>query len=288
MKNLAQIMFEMDNQDELLQFIPTGIPEMDYVTFFLCRGKLSILAARPGMGKTSIAVQIAQSAANRGTSVVWITNDHSCKQVAKLFDEYALPVNAQARIRIEDRITEINGVCDAIRKLEKQPDLIVVDYLQRLYRISQKGNSVLDSETACTALHDLAQSTNASILVLSGIKRSVETRNNHMPRCEDILAGKESRATLKMHVFLCATVIMKILLKTIFHGFDSTSAHLLTVAVFIVWSGIRIEEGSLQVQKNCLSNYAYSYRCSFQKRNGDRNPIIEMRQPPWRKPCTSK
>ena len=88
---------------------------------------------------------------------------------------------------LEDRVTEIKEIDLMIRALEPRPDLVIIEQLQDLYRLSKSGNAVNDSEAACCKLKSLAQETHIAVLLLSQMSRAVERRKYHVPRPEDIL-----------------------------------------------------------------------------------------------------
>ncbi len=85
------------------------------------------------------------------------------------------------------RVTEIKEMDLMIRALEPLPDLVIIEQLQDLYRLSKSGNAVNDSEAACCRLKSLAQETHIAVLLLSQMSRAVERRKYHVPRPEDIL-----------------------------------------------------------------------------------------------------
>ena len=86
-KNLCREGDEMERMDEILnrmkyttqdrQNIKTGIEVLDARTHLLCKGQLTLLGSRPGMGKKSVAIQIAQFVAQQGRRVVWISTSLS-------------------------------------------------------------------------------------------------------------------------------------------------------------------------------------------------------------------
>lgn len=196
MDSIARIMYEAKQPENFLKTIATGIDDFDTETAFLCRGKLSVLGARPGMGKTSAAIQIARSAASREMSVVWISTDLSSRQTVARFTERGLSGSARKNIFIEDRNAEVESICEAIRRMEKRTDLVVVDRLQGLYRISRRGNAVFDHAECCAMLRSLARDTDAALLLLSGVRRTAERRKGNMPCCEDIFCWEKIKGSI--------------------------------------------------------------------------------------------
>jgi replicative DNA helicase len=185
METMDCVMYRLDHPAQNLTAIPTGIAGFDRNTVFLRKDELSLLGSRPGMGKTSIAVQIAQSVAQQGFRVAWMSTTLSKSQIALRLTRYNILPTHLRNILVEDRIAEIHDLCNTILKLEHLPDFLVIDNLEGLYRISNKGNAVYDRECACAALKDLAVQADISILLLSELRHTVDHRNTYLPRRED-------------------------------------------------------------------------------------------------------
>ena len=187
MERMDEILNRMEYSTQDRQNIKTGIEVLDATTHLLCKGQLTLLGSRPGMGKKSVAIQIAQFVAQQGQRVVWISTSLSKIQVVSRLIAFPISDYAQRRILIEDRVTEIKEIDLMIRALEPRPDLVIIEQLQDLYRLSKSGNAVIDSEAACCRLKSLAQETHIAVLLLSQMSRAVERRKYHVPRPEDIL-----------------------------------------------------------------------------------------------------
>jgi replicative DNA helicase len=187
MERMDEILNRMKYTTQDRQNIKTGIEVLDARTRLLCKGQLTLLGSRPGMGKKSVAIQIAQFVAQQGRRVVWISTSLSKNQVVSRLISFPISDYAQRKILIEDRVTEIKEMDLMIRALEPLPDLVIIEQLQDLYRLSKSGNAVNDSEAACCRLKSLAQETHIAVLLLSQMSRAVERRKYHVPRPEDIL-----------------------------------------------------------------------------------------------------
>ena len=186
MERMDEILYRMKYTTQDRQNIKTGIEVLDARTHLLCKGQLTLLGSRPGMGKKSVAIQIAQFVAQQGRRVVWISTSLSKNQVVSRLIAFPISDYAQRKILIEDRVTEIKEMDLMIRALEPLPDLVIIEQLQDLYRLSKSGNAVYDSEAACNSLRRLAQENNISVLLLSQVSRAVERRKDHVPRPVDI------------------------------------------------------------------------------------------------------
>ena len=186
MERMDEILNRMVYSTQDRQYIKTGIEELDARTHLLCKGQLTLLGSRPGMGKKTVAIQIAQYVAQQGQRVVWISTSLSKIQVVSRLIAFPISDDAQRRILIEDRVFEISEIELIIRALEPRPDLVIIEQLQDLYRLSKSGNAVNDSEAACCRLKCLAQETSIAVLLLSQLSRAVERRKYHVPRPEDL------------------------------------------------------------------------------------------------------
>ena len=196
--------------------VPTGFQDLDSVTLGLNRAELIILAARPGMGKTSLALNIALHAAlKEQKSVAVFSLEMSREQlVTRLLSRAAsipsknlltgqlteqqwrdIAAAAQelsgADIRIDDNssvtVADISAQCRRLQKL----DLIVIDYLQ-LMQTAGSGHS-WSNESRTQAVSDIsrmmkimAKDLNVPVLCLSQLSRASESRQDKRPVLSDL------------------------------------------------------------------------------------------------------
>ena len=211
---------EMRNRKEDITGVPTGFPSLDKLTYGWQNSDLIILAARPSVGKTAFALNLARSAALHPTkptpigffslemssaqlvqrilsaeSEVWLEKisrgqleEHEMKQL------YAKGINrlTNAPIYIDDtaalNIFELRAKCR--RLVNKfQVGLILIDYLQ-LMSGSGDRNSNREQEISKISrdLKGLAKELNIPIIALSQLSREVEKRKegNKMPQLSDL------------------------------------------------------------------------------------------------------
>lgn len=211
--NIAKI-DEMSKLDGNLTGLTTGFHDLDAKTSGLQRSDLIMLAARPAMGKTAFALNIAQQAAIKGKGKVLIFSLEMSKEqlgqrllsmesrieMQKLktgslerkdWDQIhiALDTLSKANIYIDDTpgITamEIKNKCRRL-KAEKGLDLVVIDYLQ-LMSFEGKAESRQQEITALSRfLKLLAREMDCPVLVLSQLSRAPEQRNDHRPILSDL------------------------------------------------------------------------------------------------------
>ena len=209
-----RIEFLVDHQDESLG-VPTGFNDLDHLLGGLQPSDLIIIAARPGVGKTSLAVSIACNAALKNNSVVaMFTLEMSGEQLVQRMISSHTGIEAQRlRLgRIEDlewgQFTHMAGVLSETaifiddtpspspmeirtkaRRLaaEYDLDLIIVDYLQLMQGGDRRSeNRVQEISYISRALKGLARELRVPVLALSQLSRAVEARPDRRPRLSDL------------------------------------------------------------------------------------------------------
>lgn len=200
---------------ESLRGVPTGFNGMDSLLAGLQKSDLIILAARPSMGKTSLALNIAQNVATKeGVPVGIFSLEMSKEQLidrmlaseagidswklrtGNLEDKDFEMLNkamgnlAEAPIFIDDSaMTNVMEMRTKARRLQSEHDLglIVVDYLQLMSGgSSSSDNRVQEISEISRGLKGLARELNVPIIALSQLSRSVEQRNPKIPQLSDL------------------------------------------------------------------------------------------------------
>jgi replicative DNA helicase len=210
---------EQFQEGERLRYgVPTGFIDLDKLTGGLQRSDLVILAARPSMGKTSLALNIAANAALKYRATVGMFSlEMSKAQLAarllstesgvdssrlrsrsgrlneteshKLFR--ALDVLSDAPIYVDDSPgLSIMDLRLKARRLHADVDeglhLIIVDYLQLIEGSRARENRVQEISEISRALKSLARELHVPVLALSQLSRAVETRTPHIPMLSDL------------------------------------------------------------------------------------------------------
>ena len=207
---------QLYNQKKRITGVPTGFSDLDYLTAGLHNSDLVILAARPAMGKSAFALNIATNAAVRSNVPVAIfslemskeqmTNRILCSEAmvdsnkvrtGKIDDDdwqklaSASGELSQAQRYIDDTpgisIMEIRAKCRKM-KLEKDIGLIVIDYIQLVQGSSKRANASREQEISeiSRSLKILAKEINVPVIALSQLSRSVEQRPDHRPMLSDL------------------------------------------------------------------------------------------------------
>ena len=200
---------DSDRRDEMLG-TPTGINALDEMITGLNRSDLIILAARPGMGKTSFALNIARNVAvNSGKKVAFFSLEMSREQLAMRilssesgvsgktlrsgkFGDGDWPALASAAaalhgapIYMDD--TSTISATEMKAKVRRLGDvgLIVIDYLQ-LMGGAGVANRVQDISDITRSLKIMAKELDVTVLCLSQLNRQADNRVGHRPALADL------------------------------------------------------------------------------------------------------
>jgi replicative DNA helicase len=219
--SIEQVLNEYYDRIEAIQHspgsvigVPSGFHDMDEVTGGLQKSDLIIMAARPGVGKTSLSLGIAHNAAARGSRVGVFSMEMSREQLVQrllavetgvdsqrlrlgyLNDEEwqlvsdAIGRMAQMPIFIDDSAgLTIHEVRSKARRLEAESgvDLLVIDYLQLMQGTSRRdGNRVQEVSEISRGLKVLARELNIPVIACAQLSRAVESRTNHVPMLSDL------------------------------------------------------------------------------------------------------
>ena len=207
---------ELYNQKSKITGVPTGFADLDDKTAGLHGSDLILVAARPAMGKTAFALNIAAHAAIKEKVPVAIFNlemskeqlvnrilcmeamvDSNKVRTGKLeeddWNKLASVVGpmSDAEIYIDDTpgisITEIRTKCRKL-KMEKNIGLIVIDYLQLIQGSSSKriGSREQEISEISRSLKIIAKELNVPVIALSQLSRAVESRPDHRPMLSDL------------------------------------------------------------------------------------------------------
>lgn len=210
-----RIEFLHDHQDEPLG-IPTGYPDIDKMTGGLQKGDLIIIAARPGVGKTSLMNNIGYQAAFKHRQRVAIfTLEMSNEQLVQRFVASETGIDSQ-RLRVGDLSGDewgmITKVCmqmsDLYIFLDDTPslspldlrvksrriyqefglDLIIVDYLQLMQGEGnmRSDNRVQEISYISRALKSIARELKVPLIAGSQLSRLVEQRSDKRPMLSDL------------------------------------------------------------------------------------------------------
>ncbi len=202
------------HQGELIG-IPTGFVDLDKLLGGLQRSDMIILAARPSVGKTSLALSIAHNAAKEKyrKRVAFFSLEMSNEQVVQRLISAETGIDSQRLRRGEIEEAEwgrfmkaTSDLAETLLFIDDTPgisalelrtkarrlhaevgiDLIVVDYLQLMRGDFRAENRVQEITAISRALKGLARELNVPLLALSQLSRGVESRTDKRPILSDL------------------------------------------------------------------------------------------------------
>jgi len=215
-EQLLEKIQEMEGRAAVLTGLTTGFADLDKMTSGLQRQDLIIVAARPSMGKTSLALMLAENAAIHAGAVVGIFSLEMSKEAlvmrmlcsqgnidAQRFrngflsrPEWAqiaksLGTLADAKIFLDDTagisVLEMRAKARRLAAEQKRLDLIVVDYLQLMTGSAKRVESRQQEVSQISReLKGLAKEMNVPVVALSQLSRAPESRSDHRPQLADL------------------------------------------------------------------------------------------------------
>lgn len=206
---------KLAQQKDSMAGVPTGFIDVDNLFHGFRGGDLIILAARPGVGKTAFALNLAVNAAKAGTTVAFLSLEMSASQLIQrvICSEANLSLSKLRAGKIaESDWGAIADASDTISKLDmfiddtpslsilelrakarrelrgKDNGLIIVDYLQLMQpaKARRDGNRAVEVGEISRGLKVLAKEMNMPVLALSQLSRSVEMRGKKRPMLSDL------------------------------------------------------------------------------------------------------
>ena len=215
-QNVYAKLSEAAESENAIPGLPTGLPDLDKTILGLSGGELVLVASRPGMGKTSIALNITLNIAKHSKKTVAVFSLEMAREqlVTRLLaneglvdsqklltgklseDEWrrlagAAAVISATDIRIDDNptlsVADMNAQCRRLGNL----GLVVIDYLQ-LMQSAGSGHS-WSNESRTQAVSDMsrmlkimAKELNVPVLCLSQLSRANESRQDKRPMLSDL------------------------------------------------------------------------------------------------------
>ena len=213
-KESLDVVDRLSKRKERVTGVPTGYYDLDDLTAGLQASDLIVIAGRPSMGKTSLALGMAQHAALHAGSIVGIFSLEMSKPQLVLrmlssearVDSHALRTGKlqkedwwrlaeaagrleQAPIFIDDSgaltVQQMRGKARRL-KAERGLDLLIVDYLQLMQGRSDAESRQQEISDISRSLKSLAKELNVPVIALSQLSRAVENRKPPIPMLADL------------------------------------------------------------------------------------------------------
>jgi replicative DNA helicase len=204
---------QMAGRPEMITGVPTGFTDFDRMTSGLQRQELIVIAARPSMGKTALALNMAQYAAKNANVVGIFSLEMSAEQlVSRLLcsearvdahrlrtgylnrEEWARLADAlrrlcETKVFIDDSaavsVMEMRAKCRRL-KAEHGLDLLIVDYLQLMAGRGRIESRQQEVSQISRDLKGLAKELDIPVVALSQLSRAPEQRSEHKPQLSDL------------------------------------------------------------------------------------------------------
>jgi len=206
---------ELHNQSgDKLRGLPTGFVKLDNKLAGLQKANLIILAARPSIGKTTLALDIARHVAVEGKVPVGIFSLEMSKdeiidkimcvqggvdlwklRTGKLSDDdfarisHAMATLSEAPLYIDDAASNnVMQMRTMARRLQAEHGLglLVIDYLQLMQGAGRVESRTQEVGEISRSLKGLARELNIPIIALSQLSRAIESRQDQMPKLSDL------------------------------------------------------------------------------------------------------
>lgn len=230
LKSVLDKIDRLYGKKEKLTGVPSGFADLDNLTAGFQNADLIIVAARPSVGKTALALNIASSNSMKHNIPVAIFSlEMSREQLAQrlLCSEAeidairlktaslpdvgwkkltrALSKLSEAPIFIDDSasitVTEMRAKCRRL-KIEKGLGLVIVDYLQLMRGRARVENRVQEISEIARSLKTLARELDIPVIAISQLSRAVEQRTDRFPRLSDLRESGEIEQTADVVIFI--------------------------------------------------------------------------------------
>ncbi len=217
LKEVMEKLNKIAKDPNALRGLSTGLTDLDAITNGLQNSDLILLAARPGVGKTSLAMNLVNNVAIQGKkscaifslemprtqiaqrsmcSIGGVSMEKALKGQLSV-DEWTALVKAsrklsEAKIYIDDSsLNDPNDILSKCRRIKREHglDLVMIDYLQlmRADKNSNYDNKVLEVGEITRSLKIAARELDVPIILLSQLSRAVESRKgDHRPVLSDL------------------------------------------------------------------------------------------------------
>lgn len=234
LKKTFQHLSDIKSHSKGITGIPTGYKKLDEMTSGLQGGDLVVLAARPSMGKTSLALNIATQAAFQGKSVGFFSLEMAAEQLTlrMLSTESGIPHQCIRNATISSRewveltnvaakMSEVKIFIDdtaqatvmdlraKARKLKREQGLefLIIDYLQLLNSSRRYENRHQEVSEVSRALKALAKELNIPVLALSQLSRAVDSRVDKRPLLSDLRESGAIEQDADLIMFLYRDIV---------------------------------------------------------------------------------
>lgn len=211
--NATTRLIQKMKSENIIQGIPTGFKELDIMTGGLMKKEMTIIGARPSIGKSVLSLDIARYSSKKGFNVAYFSLEMGKEQLIdrgisselliesdklkypKLFkesdyeklDKSSMADNLKTFFVIDKsnmQIADIRAKCLEIKLLYDELDMIVIDYLQYMNGKGLNKREIVENNSK--SLKQLAKDLNIHVIVISSLNRSSEMTASKIPSMSDL------------------------------------------------------------------------------------------------------
>ena len=228
-ERIDDLLIDIKNRDKNSNYVKTGFDLIDAKTNGIPKGHLSIIAGRPGMGKTSFMLQLSNKIISQSLNVGIISiemtfNELQIKNISYLtkidsrviesgsFDNMnlALIESEAEKLKSDSYIIDDNSyqtpqsIKATLRRwiMNKKIDIVFIDYLTLIRVNYNKGRNDLEVGALTQDLREFAKETKLPIVLLSQLNRAVEGRNDKKPFLSDLRESGSIEQDANLVMFL--------------------------------------------------------------------------------------
>ncbi|MBX0312349.1 MAG: replicative DNA helicase [Sulfurihydrogenibium sp.] len=211
----------------MIKGLPSGFYELDMLTSGFNGGELIIIGARPGMGKTSFALNIAYNVALAEKNVLFFSLEMGEKQISlrtcsmisgipvvkikngflndeeveKIVNSYVENGDALKRITLIDDVSYLSDIIK-IAYSEENVDLVIIDYLQLIKTKNKYQMRYQELADIVNSLKFLSKDLNIPVIALAQVNREVERKADKRPTLADLRESGDIEAAADMVMFI--------------------------------------------------------------------------------------
>ncbi|MGC8676916.1 MAG: replicative DNA helicase [Hydrogenobaculum sp.] len=229
LENVISIIEKFAHKKELVTGVPTGFIDLDKLTTGFHESDLVIIAARPGMGKSSFMLSMMHNMAKKDIAVGIFSLEMSKEQLIMRLLSSASKIDMQ-RLRTgmvtDEEIKLLNSTKEELSKLkiyiddspaisisdlrikarklvrEKDVKIIAIDYLQLVRSIRAKGNRQEEVAEVSRNLKALAKELKIPVIALAQLSRQTEHRSDKRPQLSDLRESGQIEQDADLILFL--------------------------------------------------------------------------------------
>jgi replicative DNA helicase len=218
---------EILKNPDIIRGVPSGFYELDRLTSGFHGGELTVIGARPGMGKTAFALNIAYNVVSQGKNVLFFSLEMNEEQlflrlcsmlaeinlskirsgllndeeVEKIVNSYIKNADILERMVLVDDVSYLSDII-RLAYSEEKVDLIIIDYLQLIKTKDKYQMRYQELADIVNSLKFLSKDLDIPIIALAQVNREVEKKADKRPTLADLRESGDIEATADVVMFI--------------------------------------------------------------------------------------